>query len=228
MGDVVSTKASVARIEQDVRAALRNATSRKGEIEAAAIVRLAPAVTAIDSTKAILGGAVEAEAAAWSSVLAADDGADLVIGQTRDAMWNKLGRPQRSAQMDHVYPGGVGTYAGGAPEGQPVLMQVLHARILSAEAVQWTGVLKAGWAADIEAARVPYAAAVEAHRPVDAALTVAEASYRATVRAGQARLTSFKRDLRNLGMSEAQVHEIIPDAGSAKSPPKEAPVPPAT
>jgi hypothetical protein len=34
-------------------------------------------------------------------------------------------------------------------------------------------------------------------------------------RASETRLREFKRELLNLGLDEAQVHEIIPDAGSA-------------
>jgi hypothetical protein len=63
---------------------------------------------------------------------------------------------------------------------------------------------------------VTYAAAVEAHRPTEAAAVVAEAAYRSAVRGGHARLRSFKRDLKNLGLTEAQIHEIIPDAGAGR------------
>ena len=58
---------------------------------------------------------------------------------------------------------------------------------------------------------------MEAHRPAEATQTVAEAGYRAAVRSGHTRLVSFKRDLKSLGLTETQIHEIIPDDGAGKS-----------
>lgn len=47
--------------------------------------------------------------------------------------------------------------------------------------------------------------------------TVADAGYRAAVRTGHGRLVSFKRDLKSLGLTETQIHELIPDDGAGKS-----------
>jgi hypothetical protein len=221
MGEVISGTADVNRIRDDVRTSLNNAISRGGDIAAAAQSRLGPSVDSMDTASKILETAAAAEAAAWSPVLAADDVADTTIGATRDEMYNALGRPQHSVHMDHVFPGGIGTYTAGDPRGQPVLMQVLETRIRSATASQWTDPLRDKWATAIAAARVPLATAVDAHRPAEAALTVAEAGFRAAVRAAHSKLGAFKRDLKNLGLTEAQIHDIIPDrpssSGKAKS-----------
>ena len=154
---------------------------------------------------------------AWVLVLAEDAKSDTGIGGVRDAMWNALERPRQSPHMDEVYPGGVGTYMSGDPRGQPLLMQVLRARILSASSPKWTEGARQGWASEIESLRVPYSSAVEAHRPAEAMETVADAGYRAAVRAGHGRLVSFKRDLKSLGLTETQIHELIPDDGAGKS-----------
>jgi hypothetical protein len=53
---------------------------------------------------------------------------------------------------------------------------------------------------------------------MEAAETVADAGYRAAVRTAHARLVSYKRDLKNLGLTETQIHEIIPDASLRKKP----------
>lgn len=216
MGEVISPKADVARVEQHIRTAFERAVARGGEIAAAATARLGPAVEAVDGAVALRDPANKAESAAWALVLAEDAKSDPGIGGVRDAMWNALGRPKQSSHLDEVFPGGIGTYTAGDPRGQPLLMQVLHSRILSASAPQWTDEKRRGWAAEIEVHRVPYHTAVEAHRPAEAAALVAEMGYRAAVRAGHARLRNFKRDLKSLGLTEAQIHEIIPDAGSSR------------
>ena len=217
MGEVISGTADVKRIEDHIRTALEKATARGGDIAAAAAQRLSSAVITIDGAAQLRKAARKSSGAAWNLVLAEDAKADTGIGSVRDAMWNALGRPEQSQQMDEVFPGGVGTYTSGDPLGQPLLMQVLQARILSASAPQWSEDKRNGWGAEIEALKVPYAAAVQAHQPAEATTVVAEMGYRAAVRAGLARLVSFKRDLKSLGLTETQIHEIIPDAAAGKS-----------
>lgn len=213
MGEIVHVSASPAKIEADIREAFETGIARGGEIETATRARLEASVTAIDSTSAAHTAARQVEQTAWVAVLAIDDKADTGIGGVRDRMWTALGRPKHSAELDTVFPGGIGTYTAGDPTKQPILMQVLQARILAGAAPRWTQAMRQGWADEIEALRVPYQAAVDAHRPHEAALMVAEAAYRAAVRAGHTRLRSLKRDLKSLGLTEAQIHDIIPDGG---------------
>jgi hypothetical protein len=231
MGEVITSTASVTRIEDHVRRALRAARALGGDVAQAAEARVAPAVAAIDAAVALQNAAQETEAVAWAAVLAEDAKSDTGIGQLRDMMWNALGRPRQSPFLDQVFPGGVGTYTSGDPRQQPVLMQVLGSRIATASAPQWTKAMCDGWVAELAALRSSYATAVEAHRPAEAAATVADVGYRSSVRTAQARLVAFKRDLHNLGLTEQQIHEIIPDASSASAaappkPPTPAPVGP--
>lgn len=220
MGEVISSNAAPERIEEHIRTAFDRGTGRGGDIAAAADARLKTALAAIDSAVISRDAADKSEGAAWTLVLVQDTRSDVGIGSVRDAMYNAIGRPRQSAELDRVFPGGIGTYTAGDPSGQPLLMKVLGSRILAGAAPQWTEAMRQGWAAEIEALGVPYHDAVEAHRPAEAAAVVALAGYRAAVRAGHARLTSYKRDLKNLGLTEAQIHEIIPDAGAGKSPKK--------
>lgn len=94
-------------------------------------------------------------------------------------------------------------------------MKILYSRLLTVSAPQWPKAQCEGWAAQVEALRQPYEAAVETHRPTEAAATIAEVGYRSAVRDAQARLRAFKRDLQNLGLTEAKTHDIIPDASVA-------------
>jgi hypothetical protein len=174
MGELIGARADVGRIEDHVRRALRAAKARGGEIAEAADGRLAPAVEAIDGALALLMPAREAEAVAWAAVLAEDTKSDTGIKSLRDAMWNALGRPRQSPFLDQVFPGGVTTYTAGSPTQQPTLMKVLCSRLLAVSAPQWSKEQCQGWAAQIETLRVPYEAAVETHRPTEAAVTIAD------------------------------------------------------
>lgn len=119
MGELISARADVGRIEDYVRRSLRAARARGGEIAEAAEARLAPAVAAIDGAQALLTPAREAEAVAWAAVLAEDAKSDTGIKGLRDAMRNALGRPRQSPFLEHVFPGGITTYTAGNPTEQP-------------------------------------------------------------------------------------------------------------
>ena len=212
MGEVIGSNANVTRIEDHVRRTLRTALARGGDIGKAAEARLSPALAAIDAAAASMKATAEAEAVAWAQVLAEDAKSDNGIHALRDTMWNMLGRVRQSAEMDQVFPGGVGVYTSGDPRQQPVLMDILRSRLLAASSPRWSDAQRAGWAAEVEALRVPYEAAVVAHRPTEAAASVAEVGYRAAVRTAQARLRTYKHDLQAQGLSEVHIHEIIPDA----------------
>jgi len=215
MPEIIGARAEISRIEDHVRRSWRAAVARGQEVAGAANERLAAAVAAIDSALALKRTADESEAMAWAAVLAEDAKSDAGIGAVRDAMWNALGRPRQSPLLDQVFPGGVGTYTTGDPRGQPVLMHILQSRILAASAAQWSDAQRAGWASEIEALRTAYATAVDAHRQAEAAAAVADAGYRAAVRTAHARLQAFKRDLLTMGLTQAQIHDIIPDAATS-------------
>jgi hypothetical protein len=53
--------------------------------------------------------------------------------------------------LDQIFPGGVATYASGDPRRQPLLMEVLHSRVLSMSVPQWSQETRAGWVAELEA-----------------------------------------------------------------------------
>jgi hypothetical protein len=215
MGQVISSRAHVGRIEEHLRATLSAALARGGDVGEAAQSRLAPAIAAIDAASDHKKAAGKVEAQAWAAVLVEDTRSDVGIGRVRDAMWNMLGRPRPCALLEQVFPGGMATYTSGDPRQQPMLMQVLRSRLVKASAPEWPREQCEEWAAEIDALRERQQAAVEAHRPAEAVAAVADAQYRRAVHLGQERLTAYKRDLRTLGLTEDEIHEIIPDARPA-------------
>ena len=216
MGTMISPNVSVTRLDDYVRKTMRTSLARGGEIAKAADSRLSASVAAIDAAAAVRKTTAEAEAVAWAQVLAEDAKSDDAILALRDTMWNLLGRMRQSPDMDQVFPGGVSIYTSGDPRHQPLLMDILRSRILAAASPRWTEAQRTEWAGEIEALRVSYEAAVTAHRPTEAAANVADATYRAAVRTAHARLRTFKHDLPALGLSEVQIHEIIPDASAGQ------------
>jgi hypothetical protein len=212
MGNLIKAGADTERVKAHVRTAYDRAIKSGGGIEAAARLRMGEAVAALAEAGVAYGEAAQAEEGAWNTVLVESAKCELAIGAARDALWNALGRPRPSPAMDKVFPDGVLTYLRGEKGDQPEVMGVLASRILAVAPGIWPAQLRAALAADITTHRESLQRALDAHRPTKAAARIARSVYRAAVQTAHDRLRAFKRDLLSLGMTEAAIHEIIPDA----------------
>jgi hypothetical protein len=225
MGEVVRPTASPETIEDHVAQTLKNADRQGGEIAEVAHARLDPAVERAARATTARDTANDATDQAYDVVLACDAVADPVIKKHRDDLWNAIGRVQNSDVMRTVYPGGVGTYTDVEPRLQPSMMVVLEGRIAEITHPKITAEMKAGWVASIRAAREPYAEALKPLSAAEALQNVSDQGWRDSIKSEAVALSRLKRDYRNLGLSEKQIHEIIPDAprnAKAKTPPKPA------
>jgi uncharacterized protein YfdQ (DUF2303 family) len=136
-----------------------------------------------------------------------------------------MGRPGQSAEYDMIVGAGTKAWTDGDPTKQPHLMAVLASNIRTSKHPKLAD-RKEEWAKRIEEKA---AAQSEAIKPTDAAyaqVTVLGMQRRALADSIQIGLTRLKRDLKNNGMTEAQVHEIIPDAPSGSNGAAATPAPP--
>jgi hypothetical protein len=224
MGKVIPRSASIDRIHEAASKALAIALARGGEIQALAEARIAPVITALGDNEQKLNQSRAEDDALHATLMARDNDSDLEIGAVCDEIWNTMGRPSQSIDYDIIVSGGKNVWTDGDPAKQPSLMGVLAANIRNSKHPKLAD-KKESWAKRIE---VKAAAQAEAARPAEvshARVTTLAMQRRTLADAVQLALTRFKRDLKNLGMTEAQVHEIIPDAPSAANGQK--PVPPA-
>jgi hypothetical protein len=212
MGKLIGSNAEVGKIEEYVRKSYRTALARGEVVAAAARARLEEAMRWIEDARAADKQAAEAEANGWAVVVAEEAKANIDIAMVKDEMRNLLGRPAQNAYLDQVFPEGLATYTSSDPRLKPVLIQVLMARISKTPSPFFTEERKEGWVAALEKRRASYQAALDAHRPAEATATVTRFGYRGAVRSALAKLRNFKRDLKSLGLDEAAIHDIIPDA----------------
>jgi hypothetical protein len=163
-----------------------------------------------------------------AALMARDSESDLEIRTVCNEIWNALGRPAQSVDYDLIVGAGTKTWTEGDPTKQPHLMAVLASNIRNTKHAKLIDKQEA-WAKRIEDKA---AAQAEAAKPTDAAhalVTVLSMQRRTLADAVQLGLTRLKRDLKNIGMTEAQVHEIIPDVPAttnnapAPTPPHPAP-----
>ncbi len=226
MPTMVSRTASSERIHEVGKRALGMAQARGGDVKALAEGRLAPALAALDDNEAALAKARDEDARLHSELMARDSESDLEIGAVFDEMWNAMGRPSQAIDYQMVVNGGKKDWCSGDPAKQAALMAVLAKNIRGSNHPK-LGDKKEAWAARIEQRA---AAQAEAARPAEvsyAQLTAIRMQRRTLADAAQVALVRFKRDLMNLGMTEVQAHEIIPDSPRSSGPaaPKPAPTP---
>ena len=228
MATVIGPKANPKRIIQDARHAFRAGQAAGNEVGAMTAKHLEPALADYAAAEAAETSATEAEAVAQAAVKAEETKTKEGVGMVEDVMWNLLGRPRRSALMKLVFPRGSRPYLVGPATERSAMTQILVARLGDVPtSSRITEDTRKGWIEKLEGLRASSEAAVLAHRPLRAAARVARSSRLAAVAAVQAALMALKREMITQGMSEAKIHEVIPDAsprtssagGSPETPP---------
>lgn len=210
MGSMIARNASKKRIRDVAGKTLVAARAHGGEAQSLAEGRLVQLLDTFDSLGQQLDQASATDNNLHATLMARDGESDLEIRAVSSEIWNALGRPAQSVDYDLIVGEGTKAWTEGDPTKQPQLMAVFAGNIRASKHPKLVE-RKEGWAKRIESCA---AAQTEAAKPTDAAhaqVTVLAMQRRALADALQVALTRFKRDLKNGGMTEAQIHEIIPD-----------------
>ena len=211
MGDVIRNSAAVGDIFADAGSALAAAIAKLGIAKILAEERLGPTVVMVNAIEVELKQVREIATPLIAEAKAENDRADAMLARTYDDIWNDVGRPANDRVLAILFPGGASYYAEGDVDNQPLRMQFLaellergiHPKLTAAQVTTYaTRVRDAAKALsdDLEVARVPAAR-----------LALLERIRTALGRTTQIELASLKRSYKNEGMSEAEIHTIIPD-----------------
>jgi len=214
VGEVISRKAARERIIEDIKttrtAAAAKAAGPDGVTWAAADARLSGGIALWDAT---LTKALAARAALTPLTAAlgvANEISDDVIRANADIIWNELGRPANDPIFELLFPGGSGFYADASVDDQPHMMLLL-AELLESNL---SAKLAANLAPKVTAIRDEAAklgAAVEAAREPRATAKVYDRMLTAVARSAHFELAKLKRFWKSEGLSESDIHSVIPD-----------------
>lgn len=216
MGEVISRKASRDRIIDDItttrtRAATRAAGSTAdASVWAVAESRLGPMLTLWSNTLAKAEAAKAAVAPVLAAVEVANDSADDVIKAQADAVWNELGRPANDPVFELLFPGGTGSYADVEVEDQPSMMSLL-AELLEANLHPKLAPTVGPKVAALREAAQKLEATVDAARQPRAKARLYDRMLTAVARSAHLELAKLKRYWKSEGLSEADIHSVIPD-----------------
>ena len=228
MGDVIRATAAAEEIFKDTRTALNNARAKGGTVKERAEEGLAPILAMVDATEAELATARAVLAPLSAEVRAENDRADAAISRIYDEVWNDVGRPANDRYLALMFPGGAGYYTDGDTPGQPARMELL-ARLFDKNLhPKLTAEQSNAYAARVREAAVALKEDVVQMAEPAASVALLERVRTALGRVAQFELASLKRSYKNDGMSEAAIHDILPDRPVAKrSTKKAAPAAPA-
>ena len=210
MGRLIPRTAGPDRIFEDFTETLDQARLKGGEIKSVVEARLGPMEAGVASAMAEVEAAEKAADDGERALLAVDGASDLEVGAVVDEIWNALGRPASSIELTLIAGRGKSEWTDGDPRQQHLLMAVLADRIRKTSAASLQAG-KEGWAQRIEAKATAQEQAASDLVKSEAKVTVSGGIARATANLAQVALTRTKRDLMNAGLTEAQIHAIIPD-----------------
>ena len=232
MGDVIRASAAVEDIFKDARSAHTGAIAKGGKIQELGEETLGPPLALVSAIDEEIATAKAALAPLSAAVNAENDQADAEINRIYDETWNDVGRPASDRYLALMYPNGATYYTDGDTVGQPARMELLaklydrklHPKLSAEQCAAFAARLRkaaAALKADLDAAADPTITAVQLER-VRTALA----------RITQYELANFKRRLKIAGLTEAEIHVIIPDRpvakkASKKADPADPPAPPA-
>ena len=210
MGSVVPRSAGTERIFEDFDEALDNGRRRTGVVKETVEARLGPIEVGVNAAKAEHEADKAALDEADKVLVVIDIDSDLEVGAVLDEMWNALGRPASSIEYTLIVGRGKAQWTDGKPAEQPTLMTILASSIRRATAPGLQAG-KEGWAQRIDARTALQAPAAEAVKKAETKLAVSTGIARGVADLAQVALARLKRDLQNIGQTEAQIHEIIPN-----------------
>lgn len=220
MGDVIRSTAACEEIFKDARSSLTNARARGGAIQERAETGLGPAITIVDATEQELKAAQDQLVPLKAALDVENDRADALLDRIYDETWNDIGRPANDRFLALMYPGGAGYYTDGDIAGQPTRMELLAKLYDRSIHPKLTTAQSQAYAQRIREAAADLRADLNAVANPAANVALLERVRTALGRVVQFELANLKRMFKIDGLSEAEIHTIIPDRPVAKKTPK--------
>lgn len=215
MGEVIRKSAAVDDILADVRKSFAAAQAAGGPFKTLADQTLKQALALFDLIDGKLRTAQAKLEPLQATQLAKNASADRFVGRLADDIWNDVGRPAQDPQYELLFPSGISFYTEGPDDEQPTRMELLAEMIESGLHPRLDATRAKAYAKQLRDEATAFEAAVEAARKPRAQVTMFERLRTASGRNAHSALVSYKRLLRAQGISEAKIHEVIPDRPSA-------------
>jgi len=211
MGEVLGQRRAVDAIVKTIEKTLTGGRARNDFVKGRVEDRLGRFEPLLDGAAAEEVAAERAAEQAAAVLGVATEGAYVLYARVRDEVFNALGRRRGDVLLATVFPEGVAALRERGPAAavhtlaltSAQLRRVRHARL---------DARREEWAALLDGAAGALAPAVASFGAARAAALRARATRASLARAAWLELPALKRELRAAGLTEVQVHTVIPDA----------------
>ena len=210
MGEVIRRSAARTKIIEDIRATRTAASVRGAAPWDEGPARLDPILSLWDETERRYLAARNEALPLVATVDVLDDRCDDTVKGIADECWNIVGRPASDPLFDLLFPGGTAAYVQGPVAEQPDLVRLL-ADLLESNIDARLASHSAAFAATLRTSAGELEAAVEAARKPKARVALYGRMLNAVAQSGHVALSNLKRYWRAAGLSEADIHAVIPD-----------------
>jgi hypothetical protein len=225
MGVLINKKAAVDDIASDCRTTLTAAEARGGTTQSLAQQYLKGPLGVFDLVEQRLRSAEAVLAPLLAQLDVKDDDADGLLGRISDEIWNDIGRPAQDATFSLLFPDGIGFYTDGPDDEQPVKMELL-AELLEANLHPKLDPKKAkALGKQIRDSAKVLRTAVEQTATPRAQVAMLSRARTAIARSLQMALVNLKRHYKATGLSDSEIHSIIPDRSRPAAKPAKEPAP---
>ena len=211
MGQVISRSSAPVAILAVVTETMLNATNAGDFWRTEAEEILGPAVADAEAANSELATQQRLLDVARSVLEVAERKADLAYASVRDDVWNKLGRPGTSVDMSVVFAA-TGEFQGLPPGDKPDRLELAASLIEKGRIRRLTSANNAALAASLRASAEPLRAAHTAHDEARRASDKQQALRDGLVRGAHIELANLKRAYKSYGVTEADIHRIIPNS----------------
>jgi hypothetical protein len=215
MATMVLRTAAVSKLKVVFGTTLARTRRRTDWVRDEAEGRLAPHEPVIATAEEDVATAQAAlvDAKAWVTAVEEVTYSELSLVATE--VKHALGRQHSNATYNSLFGGGVGAFAKQGPARAAVLMGLVATKLRRISHPRLEETARIGWADRLDAARAPLAQAAGALEEAKVGHFHAQQVQSAVVRDAWAELPRLKRELKNGGMSEAEIANIIPPAPRA-------------
>ena len=219
MGDIIRKDAAADSIFSDVRTTAAKAFVVGGTIATLAHERLGPLIEVIDS---VIARSTEADEAARPLAIAVeveDARQARFIGRVADDVRNAVGRPGpgTDAGLALLFPGGISAYTDGPKDEEPDRMERLAELLEAGVHVRLDRKVAKRLAKEVRQGAAEYRKVLEKARPVRGRAELLKKVRIAIARHSQGELSNLKRLFKSNGITEARIHEVIPDRSRASA-----------
>lgn len=210
MAEVIRKGSAAEDVIADVHKTLVNARARGGAWVGPAEEKLGLIERLWAMAESRHAAAMTALAPLLAALNAEDDKADDLLGATSDDVWNKVGRPGSDPILSIMFPGGIAYYTDARDEDQPDRMDLLAELLEAGLHPKLEAPVAHTHATAIRASAGRYREKVEAVRAPAARVKLLEAMKTAVGRYAQTELSNLKRRYKSDGLSESDIHTVIP------------------